>query len=119
MHSLAGVQSIPKELYEAAEIDRAATLHKFWHITIPSLKAVFTITVMLSTVFTSTSIVVVHILTNGAPANLTQILPNESYNVAITAGRMGLGSAINMTLFPFLVVFIVFLTRRLLRKGGA
>ena len=119
MHFLAGLQSIPKELYEAAEIDGAATLHKFWHITIPSLKAVFTITVMLSTVFTSTSIVVVHILTNGAPANLTQILPNESYNVAITAGRIGLGSAINMTLFPFLVIFIVFLTRRLLRKGGA
>ena len=93
-------------------------LHKFWHITIPSMKAVFTITVMLSTVFTSTSIVVVNILTNGAPANLTQILPNESYGVAIEAGRMGLGSAINMVLFPFLVVFIIFLTRRMLRKDG-
>ena len=118
MHFLAGLQSIPKELYEAAEIDGAATLHKFWHVTIPSLKPVFTITVMLSTVFTSTSIVVVNILTNGAPANLTQILPNESYGVAIEAGRMGLGSAINMMLFPFLVVFIVFLTRRMLRKDG-
>lgn len=119
MHFLAGLQAIPKELYEAAEIDGAGELQKFWHVTIPSMKPVFTITVMLSTVFTSTSIVVVNILTNGAPANLTQILPNESYSAAIAAGRMGFGSAINMTLLPFLVVFIIFLTRHMLSKKGA
>lgn len=118
MHFLAGLQAIPKELYEASEIDGAGELLKFWHITIPSMKTVFTITVMLSTVFTSTSIVVVNILTNGAPANLTQILPNESFSAAIDASRMGLGSAINMVLFPFLVVFIIILTRRMLRKDG-
>jgi multiple sugar transport system permease protein len=119
MHFLAGLQAIPKELYEAAEIDGAGQIRKFWHITIPSMSTVFTITVMLSTVFTSTSIVVVNILTNGAPANLTQIIPNESFNVTIQASRMGLGSAINMVLFPVLVVFIIILTRRLLRKNGA
>ena len=118
MHFLAGLQAIPRELYEAAEIDGAGDLHKFFHITVPSMMPVFTITVMLSTVFTSTSIVVVNILTNGAPANLTQIIPNESFGVTISAGRMGLGSAINMVLFPFLVVFIILLTRRLLRKDG-
>ena len=118
MHFLAGLQAIPRELYDAAEIDGAGELHKFWYITIPSMQAVFTITVMLSTVFTSTSIVVVNILTNGAPANLTQILANESFGVTIGAGRMGLGSAINMVLFPFLAVFIIVLTRRLLRKDG-
>ena len=119
MHFLAGLQSIPKELYEAAEIDGAGEMHKFWHVTIPSMAPVFTITVMLSTVFTSTSSVVVNILTNGAPANLTQILPNESFSVTIEAGRMGLGSAINMMLFPFLVVFIILLTRRMLSKDGS
>ncbi len=118
MHFLAGLQAISKEVYDAAEIDGAGELLKFWHVTIPSMKPVFTITVMLSTVFTSTSIVVVNILTNGAPANLTQILANESFGVTIGAGRMGLGSAINMVLFPFLVVFIIILTRRLLRKDG-
>jgi multiple sugar transport system permease protein len=118
MHFLAGLQAIPKELYEAAEIDGAGEVRKFWHITVPSMSTVFTITVMLSTVFTSTSIVTVNILTNGAPANLTQILPNESYGVTIGAGRMGLGSAINMVMFPVLVLFIIALTRRLLRKDG-
>lgn len=119
MHFLAGLQAIPKELYEAAEIDGAGQIRKFWHITIPSMSTVFAITLMLSTVFTSTSITVVNILTNGAPANLTQIIPNESFNVTIQAGRMGLGSAINMVLVPLLVVFIIILTRRLLRKNGA
>jgi len=118
MHFLAGLQAIPKEHYEAAEIDGANTLHKFWFITVPSMGSVFAITIMLSTVFTSTSIVVVNILTNGAPANLTQILPNFSFNLAIATGRMGLGSAVNMVLFPFLVVFIVILSGRMLRKGG-
>lgn len=119
MHFLAGLQAIPKELYEAAEIDGAGQIRKFWHITIPSMSTVFAITLMLSTVFTSTSITVVNILTNGAPANLTQIIPNESFNVTIQASRMGLGSAVNMVLVPLLVVFIIILTRRLLRKNGA
>jgi len=118
MHFLAGLQAIPKELYEAAEIDGAGTVHKFLFITVPSMRTVFTITVMLSTVFTSTSIVVVNILTNGAPAGLTQILPNFSFNLAIATGRMGLGSAVNMVLFPFLMIFIILLTARILRKGG-
>lgn len=119
MHFLAGLQAIPRELYEAAAIDGAGEVQKFWHVTIPSMKPVFTITVMLSTVFTSTSIVIVNILTNGAPANMTQILPNASFDITVAAGRMGLGSAINMTLFPFLVVVIVILTRRLLRRDRA
>jgi len=118
MHFLAGLQAIPKDLYEAAEIDGAGTFQKFLFITLPSMRTVFTITVMLSTVFTSTSIVVVNILTNGAPANLTQILPNFSFNLAIATGRMGLGSAVNMVMFPVLMVFIIILTRRMLHKDG-
>jgi multiple sugar transport system permease protein len=118
MHFLAGLQAIPKDLYEAAEIDGAGVVQKFWNVTIPGMMPVFTITVMLSTVFTATGITVVNILTNGAPAGLTQILPNESFNLT-SAGQMGLGSAINMVMFPFLVLFIVLLTRRLLREGNS
>jgi len=119
MHFLAGLQAIPRELYEAADIDGAGHVQQFWHITIPSMMTVFTITVMLSTVFTSTSIVVVNILTNGAPANLTQILPNYSYGLAIETGRLGIGSAVNVIFFPLLVIFIILLTRRMLRRDGA
>ena len=116
MHFLAGLQAISKELYEAAEIDGAGIIGRFYYITLPSLKDVFTITIMLSTVFTSTSIVVVNLMTNGAPSNNTQIIPNWSYNYAIDVGRMGMGSAINIMFFPFLVIMIIILTRRMLKK---
>jgi ABC-type sugar transport system permease subunit len=69
-------------------------------------------------VFTSTSIVVVNILTNGSPANRTQILPNYSYGLAIESGRLGIGSAVNVVFFPMLVLFIILLTRRMLSRNG-
>jgi multiple sugar transport system permease protein len=116
MHFLAGLQAIPKEFYEAAEIDGASRVQQFWYITVPSMRHVFMITVMLSTIFTSTSIVVVHLLTNGAPAYRTEILPNYAYGLAIETGRLGIGSAANMVLFPLLVVFIIVMSRHLLRS---
>ncbi len=116
MHFLAGLQAIPRELYDAAEVDGATTVQKFLFITIPSMRNVFMITVMLSTVFTSTSLVAVHILTNGAPAFRTDIIPNFSFNLAIVSGRMGIGSAVNIVFFPILVSIIVILSRQLLGR---
>ena len=116
MSFLAGLQAIPKELYEAARIDGANVWHEFWHITIPQLKNVFTIVVMLSTIWTSTNLVVVLILTNGGPANRTQILPNLAYKLALLAGRLGIGSAVNMVFFPMLALFIIMLSRRMLKQ---
>lgn len=116
MSFLAGLQAIPKELYEAARIDGASVWHEFWHITIPQLRNVFTIVVMLSTIWTSTNLVVVLILTNGGPGNRTQILPNLAYKLALLAGRLGIGSAVNMVFFPMLAVFIIMLSRRMLKQ---
>jgi len=116
MHFLAGLKAIPKELYDAADVDGATTVEKFFFITIPSMRNVFMITVMLSTVFTSTSLVAVHILTNGAPAFRTDIIPNFAFNLAIVSGRMGIGSAVNIVFFPILVGIIVILTRQLLGR---
>ena len=118
MHFLAGLQAIPQELYDAAEVDGATTVEKFRFITIPSMRNVFMITVMLSTVFTSTSLVAVHILTNGAPAFRTDIVPNFAFNLAIVSHRLGIGSAANILFFPILVTFILILSRQLLRQRG-
>jgi multiple sugar transport system permease protein len=118
MSFLAGLQAIPKELYEAARLDGASTLQEFLHVTVPGMKAIFTVIVMLSTVFTSTSLVVVNILTNGAPAERTNILPNFSFNLAMGTGRLGIASAANVIFLPLLVLAIVGLTRQLLRARG-
>ncbi|MCB9969666.1 MAG: sugar ABC transporter permease [Geminicoccaceae bacterium] len=116
MSFLAGLKAIPRELYEAARIDGATTLQEFRHITLPSMKPVFTVVVMLSTIWTSTNVVFVLLLTNGGPANATQILPNLAYKFALLAGRLGTGSAVNMIFFPILAVLIVILSRKMLQE---
>ena len=115
MSFLAGLKAIPKELYEAARIDGANRIQEFWNITIPSMRPVFTVVVMLSTIWTSTNVVFVLLLTNGGPANATQILPNLAYKYALLASRLGIGSAVNMIFFPILAILIIFLSRRMLR----
>jgi multiple sugar transport system permease protein len=117
MSFLAGLKAIPEELYEAARLDGATAWQEFWYITIPQMRKVFVIVVMLSSIWTSTNLVIVQILTNGGPANTTQILPNLSYKFALLAGRLGIGSAVNMVFFPLLVILIYFLSRRMLARG--
>ncbi|MGH6914554.1 MAG: carbohydrate ABC transporter permease [Geminicoccales bacterium] len=114
MSFLAGLKAIPNELYEAARIDGAGARQEFWHITIPQMRKVFVIVVMLSTIWTSTNLVIVQNLTNGGPANVTQILPNLAYKYALLAGRLGIGSAVNMVFFPLLAILIYILSRRML-----
>jgi len=119
MSFLAGLQSIPKELYEAAEIDGASVLQQFRFITLPRLQPVFISAVMLSAILTSASIQFVYILTNGGPADRTMIFPVLSYNMALGgAQRLGMGATVSLFFFPVLVIFIIFLTRRMLRERG-
>jgi multiple sugar transport system permease protein len=116
MSFLAGLKAIPNELYEAARIDGAGVWQEFWHITVPQMRKVFVIVVMLSSIWTSTNLVIVQILTNGGPANATQIMPNLAYKYALLAGRLGIGSAVNMVFFPLLAILIYFLSRRMLAE---
>jgi multiple sugar transport system permease protein len=118
MSFLAGLQAIPKELYEAAEIDGASVLQQFFFITIPRLHPIFITAVMLSAILTSASIQFVYILTNGGPADRTMTFPVLSYNMALGgAQRLGMGATVALFFFPILVVFIIFLTRRMLREN--
>jgi len=119
MAFLAGLQSIPKELYEAAEIDGASILQQFWYITIARLRPIFITAVMLSTIWTSASVNFVYILTNGGPADRTQIFPTLSYNMALGgAQRLGMGATVSLFFFPVLILIIIMMTRRMLREKG-
>ncbi|MGQ4809928.1 Trehalose transport system permease protein SugA [Candidatus Entotheonellaceae bacterium PAL068K] len=116
MTFLAGLQSIPADLYEAAEIDGASVMQQFFYVTLPRLKHVIIVTVMLSTIWTSSNLQIVYILTNGGPADATQIFPNLAFLQAMGARRLGYGASISLIFFPLLVIFIVLLTRRMLRE---
>ncbi len=116
MGFLAGLQSISKELYEAAEIDGASVVQQFWHVTIPCLSPIIVTVVMLSTILTSAGIQFVLILTNGGPADRTMIFPMLSYAYALGgAQRLGMGATVSLFFFPAFVILIYFLTRRMLR----
>ncbi len=116
MTFLAGLQSIPRELYEAAEVDGASVIEQFVYITVPRLKTIFVTTVMLSTIWTATNLQFVLVLTRGGPASRTEIFPHLAYQTALGARRLGLGAAVSLVFFPVLVVLIVLLTRRMLRE---
>jgi multiple sugar transport system permease protein len=116
MMYLAGIAAIPAELYEAAAIDGASPIRRFWHVTLPGLKDVIAITLMLSSIWTFNSFHMVFILTNGGPANRTQILPTLAYELAIRQSELGLGAAVMVAVIPIFAVLIVLLTRRMLRE---
>src|SRR5262245_39058256 len=117
MTFLAGLQAIPKELYEAAEIDGASVVQQFFYVTVPRLKTIFLTTVMLSTIWTATNLQFVLILTRGGPASRTEIFPHLAYMTALGARRLGMGAAVSLVFLPVLVVLIIFLTRRMLRPA--
>jgi multiple sugar transport system permease protein len=119
MMFLAGLAAIPSELYEAAAIDGAGAWQRFWKVTLPCLKDVIAITLMLSSIWTFNSFHMVFILTNGGPANRTQILPTLAYEYGIRRSELGLGAAVMVSVVPVFMVLIYFLTRRMLRDRMA
>ena len=115
MMFLAGLQAIPAELYEAAEIDGANVFGRYRHVTLPGLANVIVITAMLSTIWTATSINFIYVLTNGGPAGATMTFPLLAYQIGVAgAQRLGTGATISLFFFPLFLIMIYFLTKRML-----
>lgn len=119
MTFLAGLQAIPRELYEAAQIDGASPFETFRRITLPLLAPVITVTVMLSAIWTANAIQYVLILTNGGPANATETFPLLAYHEGMQAYDLGIAAAIPLAFFPVFALLIFALTRRMLGEEAA
>ena len=115
MMFLAALNALPSEVNEAAHVDGAGPIRRFFEITLPQLGDVIAVTLMLSAIWTFNSFHMVFILTGGGPANRTHILPTIAYDYAITRSELGLGSAALVMVIPLFLVVIVALTRRMLR----
>jgi len=104
--ALGGLQSIPDELYEAAEIDGSSWYHRLRHITIPLIKPVMIPAITLGIVWTFNNFNVVWLVSNGGePSDTTHILVSWVYKAGFTYLRMGYAAAFSMVIFGILIIF--------------
>lgn len=112
---LAGMQTIPHELYEASIVDGANGWNRFWGITLPLLRHVITIVLLLSIILTLADFQIVYVLTRGGPANSTHLFSTYAFQLAVPSTELGLGAAVSMYMFPILAI-VVFFTLLSLRR---
>jgi multiple sugar transport system permease protein len=104
---LAGLASIPAEVDDAAKIDGATGLKKFWYVTLPLQLPIAIVAVLFGIVFTATDMAVVYIVTQGGPFNSSHMLTSWAYQTGINSGSLGEGAAISLYLLPVLVIVAV------------
>jgi multiple sugar transport system permease protein len=112
---LAGLVSIPREFYEAAEVDGAGSWGRFRHVTLPLLKPVLAVVILFSTIFTFADFNIVQVLTRGGPVNTTHLFATLAYQTGLVGGNLGQGAAISLFLFPMLAA-VVFIQLRYIRR---
>jgi multiple sugar transport system permease protein len=112
---LAGLVSIPREYYEAAEVDGASSWGRFRHVTLPLLKPVLAVVILFSTIFTFADFNIVQVLTRGGPVNTTHLFATLAYQTGLVGGNLGQGAAISLFLFPLLAA-VVFIQLRYIRR---
>lgn len=112
---LAALQGIPVEIDEAARIDGANAVQRFWRITVPLLRPATFFVLIISIIASFQVFDQIYILTSGGPANATTVITYQIYESAFRAARMGYASAQSMVLFIFLIVLSI-VSRRLI--GG-
>jgi len=115
---LAGMKAIPGELYEAASVDGASALQRFLYVTLPGLRNIVIIVVLLSTIWTFNDFGIVYILTKGGPGGATMVLPVFTYEMAFGAQRLGDAIAVALYMLPPLALVIIVLSRHM-RRGHA
>ncbi|MGP8302289.1 carbohydrate ABC transporter permease [Streptomyces inhibens] len=116
---LGGLQSIPGELYEAAEMDGASAWQRFRHITVPGLRAVSSTVILLSTIWTFNMFPVIFLLTRGGPGDATEILVTYAYRLSfVDSPRNFSESAAWGVLILVLLSIVAVVYRRALRKQG-
>ncbi len=113
---LGALQTIPREHYEAAEIDGASIVQQFAYITVPSIRNVALLVMIISTIWTLNDFQIIWVLTRGGPANTTQVFATLTYTTAFLNLDLGRAVAISVTSVPFLVLLIGWATRSVLRQ---
>jgi len=114
---LAGLQTVERELLDAAAVDGASAWQRFWGVTLPLVRPVLLIVLLFSTIWTISDFQLVYVLTRGGPANSTHLFGTLAYDIAVRAGQLSEGAAISLYMFPVLIVCVVALLVYLKRSA--
>jgi len=111
---LAGLQGVPEELYEAAEVDGAGPAQRFWNVTVPGIRSVSLITVLMMTIWSFRRFDVVFLLTGGGPGDATETLIIQTYNEAFTSYEFSYAATLGVASLIISMGFagLYFLARR-------
>ena len=115
---LAGLQTIPPELYEAADVDGASSIQRFWYITLPHLTEVILITTLLRIIWVSNNVEIIYVMTMGGPGTSSLTLPVYTFMVAQKALNFGYASALAVNWAIMLSVFLVLYVRLMSKFRG-
>lgn len=116
---LAALQSIPADVYEAADVDGCGTVRQFFQITLPYIKPTLITTVLLRTIWIFNSLDLVVIITDGGPANSSQTLPAYMYSKAFGSYDFGFAAALGVMLMIILGLYaLIFLKVTKYDKAG-
>src|SRR5246500_1727660 len=113
---LAGLQTIPAELHEAAKVEGASRLQRFWHVTFPLLRETTLIVLAITSINALKAYDIIYAMTNGGPANRTQLLSTWMYFLTYNYNEVGLGTAIAVVLFSLTLIFAIPYIRMMTRK---
>ena len=116
---LAALQSVPSDIYEAADMDGCGTIRKFFTLTLPYIKPTIIMTILLRTIWIFNSFDLVVIITEGGPANYSQTLPSYMYTQAFASYDFGLAGAFGVLLMVILTLYaLIFLRITKYDKAG-
>jgi multiple sugar transport system permease protein len=111
---LAALQAVPKELYEAARVDGANAWQRFWTVTVPGIRQVVIVTVLLSSIWTANGFEHVWLLTQGGPSDATIVFPVLAY-FGMQTQRIGEAAAVSVFTLPVLILLVIIATSLMLR----
>ncbi|MGI5499207.1 ABC transporter permease subunit [Lentzea sp. CA-135723] len=113
---LAGLKAIDSHLYEAAMVDGASPWQRFRHITLPGLRHVMVVTVLLSSIWTFNNFDLIWLMTQGGPGDATAPYVMVAYSKAIQQLQLGAGAAVTLVVLPIVAVLVVVLVRLMRRN---
>ena len=108
---LAGLKSIPLELYESSAIDGASATQRLRYITLPMLKNIIAVTVLFSTIVTLATFDIIRVLTRGGPRQTTHVFGTYAFELGIATGDVPMGASVSLFMFPILAVSAFFILR--------